>query len=85
MKLAEATAPTTLKIKLYPNPATDCLQISGIDGRVKLVISDLHCRILHTQEIESDEPVCLKKLQKGIYIAKIISGNIIERRKLEKK
>jgi hypothetical protein len=75
-----------LKICFTPNPATDQVQISGIEGNVKLVISDMHCRVLITQNIVCDDVVCLKSLTRGIYIAKLISPNgKIERRKLEKK
>lgn len=73
------------KITLTPNPATDCVQVGGIEGDVKLVISDMHCRVLITKNIVCDEEVCLKGLSRGIYILKLITANGIERRKLEKK
>lgn len=75
-----------VKISLTPNPATDQVQIGGIEGNVKLVISDMHCRVLITKDIVCDDIVCLKSLTRGIYIAKLIAANgTIERRKLEKK
>lgn len=73
------------KISFTPNPATDCVQVSGIEGVVKLIISDTHCRVLLTKEIVADEVVCLKGISRGVYIAKLITANGIERRKLEKK
>lgn len=73
------------KISLYPNPATESFHVSGIDGSVKLIISNMHCRVFISIDIENEEEVCLKSLPKGIYIAKIITDEWVERRKLEKK
>ncbi len=74
-----------IKVSLYPNPATDCVQISGIDGNVLLKISNLHCQTFLNKEIVDDEIICLKALPKGAYIAKITSSNGIIERKLVKK
>ncbi len=75
-----------VKICVFPNPTADYFQISGIVGRAKVIISNIHCKVFLTKdEIESDEIICLKSIPKGIYILKIISENGIERKKLEKK
>lgn len=74
------------KVKLFPNPATDHVQINGIEGNVKVVISDIYCRVLISKEINCDEKICIKSLSRGIYILKLIrSDGEIERKKLEKK
>ena len=73
------------KICLFPNPAIESFQISGISGTAKLIISNMHCRVFLTKDIVSDESICLKSLPKGIYIVKIISEGRTERKKLEKK
>jgi len=78
------TIPQT-KICLFPNPAVDSFQVSGIAGTAKLIISNMHCRVFITKDIVSDESICLKALPKGIYIVKIISEGRTERKKLEKK
>jgi len=73
------------KIIFHPNPVIDNFQISGIDGNVTLVISDLHCRVILTKQIICDESISLVHIPRGIYVAKIISSNGVEHRKLEKK
>jgi len=74
------------KISIFPNPTADYFQISGIVGSVKLIISNIHCKIFMTKEdVFSDEIISVKALPKGIYIAKIISNSGIARKKLEKK
>jgi len=73
------------KIIFHPHPVIDSFQISGIDGNVKLVISDLHCRVVFTKHIVCDESISLQTIPRGVYVAKLITANGIEHRKLEKK
>ena len=73
------------KTILSTNPVIDTLQISGISGKVKLVISDLHCRTLLSKEIVCDVVISLKDIPRGIYVAQLTTPNGIERRKLEKR
>jgi hypothetical protein len=74
------------KIVFSPHPVIETFQISGIDGVVKLVISDLHCRILLKKEIVCDEIISLKEIPRGIYVVQLSSSDgVVERRKLEKK
>lgn len=72
-------------ISIRPNPTTDNIQISGFEGSAIFVISDTFCRVLLKREIKSDEIINLKSISRGVYIAKIITNNGIERKKLEKK
>ncbi|MBP6610043.1 MAG: T9SS type A sorting domain-containing protein [Paludibacter sp.] len=76
---------TTQLIKLYPNPTTESIQISGFEGNAMFVVSDFFCRVLLKKEIVCDELISLKTLSRGVYIAKIITKSGIERKKLEKK
>ncbi len=85
MNNLELQTATQAKIRLYPNPATESFQISGFDGEAKLVISDFYCRVLFKKDIVCDELISLKSIPRGVYIAKIITKNGIERKKLEKK
>jgi len=85
MNNLELQAITQEKIRMYPNPAVESFQISGFDGNAKLIISDFHCRVLLKLEIACDELVSLKSIPRGVYIAKIITGKGIERKKLEKR
>src|SRR5665647_3945238 len=69
------------KIIFYPHPVIDSFQISGIDGNVTLVISDLHCRVILTKQILCDESISLNSIPHGIYVAKLISSSGVEHRK----
>jgi hypothetical protein len=85
--MTHSFAPTVKKPKIVfnPHPVIDNFQISGIDGNVLLVISDLHCRVVFTKNIVCDESISLQTIPRGIYVAKLITANGIEHRKLEKK
>ncbi len=72
-------------ISLYPNPASECFQISGLIDNAMLIISDLHCRVHIRKEVSNEESICLRKLPKGVYIAKITTTAGIVERKLVKK
>lgn len=86
MEISNYQTTQNTKISLFPNPTADFFRVSGIVGTAKLIISNIHCKILMTkEEVSSDEDICVKSLPKGIYIAKIISKRGVERRKLEKK
>lgn len=73
------------KITFNPYPVFESFQISGITGNVKLVISDLHCRIVLTKEIVCDEFISLKNIPCGVYVAELRTADGVERRKLEKR
>jgi hypothetical protein len=73
------------KTVFSPNPVIDTFKISGINGKVKLIISDLHCRILLTKEIVCDELISMKEIPPGVYVAQLATPDGIERRKLEKR
>lgn len=72
-------------IRLYPNPATDFFQLSGIEDTAVVTISDLHCRILLTKQVTGDEQISLSSLPKGVFIAKIRTSTLTVEKKLEKK
>ena len=84
MENSDTNSTQEIRISLHPNPATDCTQASGFTGSAKIIISNFHCRVLLSKDIVDEELVCLKSLPKGVYIAKIISENGTERRKLVK-
>lgn len=86
MEISNYQTTQNTKISLFPNPTADFFRVSGIIGTAKLIISNIHCKVLMTkEEVSSDEDICVKSLPRGIYIAKIISKRGVERRKLEKK
>ena len=71
-------------ISLYPNPATDYIQIKGIEETALVTISDLHCRILFSKKIVENEKISVNVLPKGVFIAKISTSGITVEKKLVK-
>lgn len=60
---------------IFPNPATDLLTVTGIQGDAHVTISDLQGRLLITQWVKSGEAaIDVSKLTSGIYLVEI-SGN----------
>ncbi len=68
-------------IVVYPNPVADAFSVAGIEGPVRISLSDLNGKILLTKEIYSGEKVFLTTLPDGIYIVKIEtnSGAILKK------
>ena len=71
-------------ISLYPNPATDYFQITGIEGTAFLTISDLHCKVLLSKRVIENEKISVSILPKGVFIAKINTSGFTIEKKLEK-
>jgi hypothetical protein len=71
-------------ISLFPNPATDYFQISGIEDSAHVTISDLNCIPLLKKEITTDEKISVSTLRKGVYVAKITTPTYTIERKLVK-
>ena len=59
-------------ISVYPNPATDILNIDGIDGSCRATVYSLTGQILIC---ESDSKINVSSLQSGIYIIQIENGS----------
>ncbi len=65
------------KISLYPNPAKDWLQISGLPVEAELQIIDINGRMIETQIISQNRiDVPIHHLSAGIYFIKIKDPNI---------
>jgi len=73
------------KINLYPNPATDAFQISGIEGNVTLKLVDINGRSVLTKQVTNNESVSVSTLPKGLYIIKLITDEGTVERKVVKK
>jgi hypothetical protein len=73
-----------MKISLFPNPATEDLQINGFEGTAFITISDVNCVVSIKKQIINGEFISLKLLRKGMYIAKIITSNYMIEKKLMK-
>ncbi|WP_333809540.1 endonuclease [Flavobacterium sp.] len=65
--------PIENKVVVYPNPASDYLIISGLDGASKVEIFTITGQIIQSQDFENETRLNLD-LNAGIYMVKIING-----------
>ena len=70
-------------VNVYPNPATDLLVIENFQGRVALF--DLNGKLIHDQDLESNEIVLLDQLNAGVYILQLTNSNHIQNVRIVKK
>ena len=63
-------------VRVYPNPASDIINIDNLSGYKRLEISDINGRVLEVIDLsETDKvEVSLAYLSPGVYIIKFISG-----------
>lgn len=73
--LVSSVAESTLKSRVYPNPATDFITVENSQNS-ELIITDISGRSLISKKIDSDlEKIDLSELKAGIYFVNIISGS----------
>lgn len=80
----QLSAPTAHALKLVMDNRTEESYIEGMEETARLIVSDLHCKVLIKQIVTNQELVSISSLQKGIYIAKIITATGIVEKKLVK-
>lgn len=83
-QLSPPTAPTALALKLVSDNRTEEFYIEGLEDTARLIVSDLHCKVLVKQIVTNRELVSISSLPKGIYIAKIITATGMVEKKLVK-
>jgi hypothetical protein len=70
---------TADKLKIYPNPTKDKLYISQLNEKSRIEIYNLQGNlILQQNEIIQDSSIDVSDFQKGVYIVKIISNNVVK-------
>jgi len=69
-------------ITVYPNPATDAFQITGIEGTATITVSDLSGRLLLSKNVTANATVSVNTLPNGIYLVAIKSNNAKKTEKL---
>jgi hypothetical protein len=74
----------TENIKLYPNPTLDYFNVSGIEDKALITITDINGKTLITKQIKGNENIEVGMLSKGMYLVKIITSDGIIERKLIK-
>ena len=78
------TNSTEYSCQISPNPVVDAFSIKNIEGKAKLVISDINGRLLITKDIFCDEQISVNNLSKGVYILSITTQNKTVERKMIK-
>jgi hypothetical protein len=66
---------STSKIALFPNPAQNEIQVTGMDEMAKVVIISLSGKNLISKTINGNEMISISQLPKGIYLVKVIMRN----------
>lgn len=74
----------TENIKLYPNPTLDYFNVSGIEDKALITITDINGKTLITKQIKGNGNIEVGMLSKGMYLVKIITSDGIIERKLIK-
>ena len=80
------TAEPSVKMSLYPNPATSSAQlnIEGVEGMVELSLIDMSGRVIRTNKVnaETANTINLNGLAKGAYFVRITNSNMTKVEKL---
>jgi hypothetical protein len=72
-------------VNIYPNPASDAIQISGLTANAAIEISDVNGKLFLSKKVNPAEMVSLSTLPLGVYLVKIDTGSAVVERKLVKK
>jgi hypothetical protein len=64
---------TVVTANIYPNPATDVLNVSGVEGVTSLVINDINGRTIKT--VNNASSINVSDLTAGVYFVNITSEN----------
>lgn len=70
--------PKETDIKIYPNPTTDFIKISGLKYNEDFLIYDFKGAELFNGKISNNENINIRNLSKGLYFLKLANGNIIK-------
>ena len=66
------------KIKLYPNPSTDAIQISGLKNSENYTVFSLLGKEMLNGIISNGESITIENLNNGIYFLKFDNGNTLK-------
>jgi len=72
---------TNYKIKLYPNPSSGIINLSGIDTNLVIEIYNISGRLIDTLNTNANSQINVN-LQSGIYFFKLSSSTILEYKKV---
>ena len=69
-------------LNLYPNPASEYINIKSINNIDEIRIFDIQSRVVFSEKINSKtKRINISKLSTGIYITEVLIDNIITRKK----
>ena len=69
---------TTPSLKLFPNPAIEYIQISGLSKKVNYTIYNILGKKVLTGNVVNDEGIYIQNLANGLYLLKFNNGNTIK-------
>ena len=69
---------TTTSLKLFPNPAIEYIQISGLSKKVNYTIYNILGKKVLTGNVVNDEGIYIQILANGLYLLKFNNGNTIK-------
>jgi hypothetical protein len=70
------TSANVKEVSVYPNPAGNAIQVTGVQGKVTLKLLDVNGRLLFTKEVTANETVPVSFLPNGLYMATIKSNDV---------
>jgi hypothetical protein len=76
---------TTNQINVFPNPASDILNINNVKQNTKLLITDINGKVIYTKQINTgDNKIEISQFPTGIYLVRMITKQNISIRKIIK-
>ena len=79
--------PPEIKITIYPNPATEFIQITNFEEISEIIVFNLVGRKMQTFKVTGDEKYNVSKLPKGMYLIQLLnhSNKIITTQRISKR
>lgn len=74
---------TALQVKIYPNPISEVVNVSGMDGLIAYKVFTIDGKLIKKDSLEGSQ-INLSELTKGIYVLQLLSGERTEIRKIIK-
>ncbi len=76
---------TSRNVSIDPNPVSDNFHIIGLEGTIKVVITDLSGKVLIQKQVSSNENISVNSLTKGMYLISLSNNGVTYQKKLIKK
>lgn len=73
----------SMSFRVFPNPASDAVIVENFQGRAALF--DLNGKLVHEQELETNEFLSLNQLEAGMYMLRLNTDSSIQNVRIVKK